>query len=125
MFNRLSYQSVGLQTERNVELLGRAGVGRGGARTRIGRRGAVGRATGGGAFVNDETRALILDKAIAIWLDSDIDTLVERTSRKDNRPLLKQGNPREVYGRFGTLTFEQANERHLEHNGVNLFTFTI
>ena len=57
-------------------------------------------ATGGGAFVNDQTRALILDKAIAVWLDSDIDTLVERTGRKDNRPLLKQGNPREILTRL-------------------------
>lgn len=57
-------------------------------------------ATGGGAFVNPETRALILDKAIAVWLDSDIDTLVDRTARKDNRPLLKQGNPREILTRL-------------------------
>ena len=57
-------------------------------------------ATGGGAFCNDETRALILDKAIAVWLDSDLDTLVERTARKDNRPLLQQGNPRDVLGRL-------------------------
>lgn len=53
-------------------------------------------ATGGGAFVNAETRALILDKAITIWLDSEIETLIERTARKDNRPLLKEGNPREI-----------------------------
>lgn len=57
-------------------------------------------ATGGGAFINEETRALILDQAIAVWLDSDIDTLVERTSRKDNRPLLKQGDPREILTRL-------------------------
>jgi shikimate kinase len=57
-------------------------------------------ATGGGAFVNAETRALILDQAIAVWLDSDIDTLVDRTSRKDNRPLLKQGDPREILTRL-------------------------
>lgn len=57
-------------------------------------------ATGGGAFCNPETRALILDKAIAVWLDSDIDTLVERTSRKNNRPLLKQGDPREILTRL-------------------------
>ncbi len=57
-------------------------------------------ATGGGAFCNAETRALILDKAIAVWLDSDIDTLVERTSRKNNRPLLKHGNPREILTRL-------------------------
>ncbi len=53
-------------------------------------------ATGGGAFVDTETRALILDKAIAVWIDCDIDTLVERTSRRDTRPLLKNGNPQEI-----------------------------
>lgn len=57
-------------------------------------------ATGGGAFCNAETRALILDKAIAVWLDSEVDTLVERTARKDNRPLLKEGNPRDILGRL-------------------------
>jgi shikimate kinase len=57
-------------------------------------------ATGGGAFINEETRALILDQAIAVWLDSDVDTLVERTGRKDNRPLLKQGDPREILTRL-------------------------
>lgn len=57
-------------------------------------------ATGGGAFCNPETRALILDKAVAVWLDADIDTLVERTSRKDNRPLLREGNPREILARL-------------------------
>jgi len=57
-------------------------------------------ATGGGAFINAETRALILDKAIAVWLDSEIDTLVERTGRKDNRPLLKQGDPREILSKL-------------------------
>jgi len=57
-------------------------------------------ATGGGAFCNAETRALILDRALTIWLDSDIDTLVERTARKDNRPLLKEGDPREILARL-------------------------
>ena len=53
-------------------------------------------ATGGGAFCNDQTRALILEKAIAVWLDSDIQTLMERTARKENRPLLHGGDPREI-----------------------------
>jgi len=57
-------------------------------------------ATGGGAFCNEATRRLILDHAIAVWLDSDVDTLVERTSRKDNRPLLRDGDPREILGRL-------------------------
>ncbi len=57
-------------------------------------------ATGGGAFCNPGTRALILERAITVWIDSDIDVLVERTSRRDNRPLLRQGNPRETLTRL-------------------------
>ncbi|MXP13885.1 shikimate kinase [Altererythrobacter confluentis] len=57
-------------------------------------------ATGGGAFVNDETRALILKSAIAVWIDCDIDTLVERTSRRNTRPLLRDGNPHEILSRL-------------------------
>ena len=53
-------------------------------------------ATGGGAFVDPETRALILDRAIAVWLECDIDTLVERTARRDSRPLLRKGDPRAI-----------------------------
>jgi len=53
-------------------------------------------ATGGGAFMNEETRALILQKATAIWLDADIEILVERVSRRDTRPLLKNGDPGEI-----------------------------
>jgi shikimate kinase len=57
-------------------------------------------ATGGGAFCNDETRALILDKAITVWLDSEVDVLLERVGRKDNRPLLRNGDPREILMRL-------------------------
>ena len=57
-------------------------------------------ATGGGAFCDAATRALILERGIAVWLDADLDTLVERTSRKGNRPLLRQGNPREILARL-------------------------
>jgi len=53
-------------------------------------------ATGGGAFINDETRELILSRAIAVWLDADLDTLVERVGRRNHRPLLRNRNPREV-----------------------------
>ena len=53
-------------------------------------------ATGGGAFVNEETRTLMLERAIVIWLDADIDTLVERTARKGDRPLLANGDAREI-----------------------------
>ena len=57
-------------------------------------------ATGGGAFVQQPTRELILDKGIAIWLDSDVDTLVERVSRNDKRPLLRGGDTREIIKRM-------------------------
>ena len=53
-------------------------------------------ATGGGAFINPETRAMILSKGIAVWLDSDIEVLLERVGRNHNRPLLKDGNARET-----------------------------
>ena len=57
-------------------------------------------ATGGGAFVNPETRAMILTKGIAVWLDSDLDVLVDRVGRKNTRPLLQNGNPRESLARL-------------------------
>jgi shikimate kinase len=51
-------------------------------------------ATGGGAFMNEQTRTLILERSTAIWLDADIDVLVERVSRRDDRPLLRNRDPR-------------------------------
>ena len=57
-------------------------------------------ATGGGAFVQPETRALIHAKGIAIWLDSDVATLVDRVGRKDTRPLLRGGDPKEIVSRL-------------------------
>jgi shikimate kinase len=53
-------------------------------------------ATGGGAFIDDETRALILSQTHSIWLNADIDVLVERVSRRNHRPLLVGRDPREV-----------------------------
>lgn len=57
-------------------------------------------ATGGGAFCNSDTRNLILDRAITVWLDSDVEVLLERVGRKDNRPLLRQGDPRKTLTRL-------------------------
>lgn len=53
-------------------------------------------ATGGGAFVDPQTRALILQKGTAIWLDASLDTLVARVSKRSNRPLLTGRDPAEV-----------------------------
>ena len=53
-------------------------------------------ATGGGAFVNPDTRALIKGKAVSVWLKADLDVLARRVSRKDTRPLLAGKDPLEV-----------------------------
>jgi len=57
-------------------------------------------ATGGGALTSPETRALVRDKAISIWLRADIDTLVKRATRRPTRPLLKKGDPKETISRL-------------------------
>ncbi|MBB4052550.1 shikimate kinase [Devosia subaequoris] len=51
-------------------------------------------ATGGGAFVNPDTRALVKSGAVSVWLKADLDLLFERVSRRANRPLLKTADPR-------------------------------
>lgn len=53
-------------------------------------------ATGGGAFIDEQTRALIQDKGVSVWLRADLDTLVDRTSGRSHRPLLNAGDPRDV-----------------------------
>jgi shikimate kinase len=50
--------------------------------------------TGGGAFMNPETRALIRDSAVSVWIRADFDVLFARVSRRANRPLLKTADPR-------------------------------
>lgn len=56
-------------------------------------------ATGGGAFMNEITRALILEQATAIWLDADIEVLAARVSRRPGqRPLLHGKDPRVALG---------------------------
>jgi shikimate kinase len=62
-------------------------------------------ATGGGAFMNDETRALIREQAVSVWLRADLDTLVERTARRGDRPLLRAGDPRAILAKL-------MDERH-------------
>lgn len=53
-------------------------------------------ATGGGAFINEQTRALILNTALAIWLDAAPEILAERVQRRDTRPLLRGRDPAAV-----------------------------
>ena len=54
-------------------------------------------ATGGGAFMTDETRQRISDSAVSVWLRASLDTLVKRVERsRTRRPLLETGDPREI-----------------------------
>lgn len=55
-------------------------------------------ATGGGAFINDRTRAVILAETTAVWLDAEPDVLAERVKRRDTRPLLRDRDARTVLG---------------------------
>jgi shikimate kinase len=57
-------------------------------------------ATGGGAFMDPATRALIHRHALSIWLRAELDLLLSRIHRRNNRPLLKAGEPRVVLERL-------------------------
>lgn len=50
-------------------------------------------ASGGGAFMQPDIRAAVKEHAISVWLKASLETLVERTSRKNNRPLLRGVDP--------------------------------
>ncbi|HEX6859642.1 MAG TPA: shikimate kinase [Caulobacteraceae bacterium] len=62
-------------------------------------------ATGGGAFMNDQTRALLKERALTVWLKADLDVLAKRVGRKGNRPLVAGKDPLEVLN-------EQAKARY-------------
>ncbi len=52
--------------------------------------------TGGGAFINTETRALVKAEAVSVFIKAEFELLFARVSRRSNRPLLKTANPRET-----------------------------
>ena len=53
-------------------------------------------ATGGGAFMDPATRAVIARRGVSVWLRADLDVLVARVARRSNRPLLQRQDPRSV-----------------------------
>lgn len=57
-------------------------------------------ATGGGAYMNDETRETISNSGVSVWLKADLKVLMERVVRRDHRPLLKTDNPEDVMKRL-------------------------
>ena len=57
-------------------------------------------ATGGGAFMREETRNRIRDKAISIWLKADAEIILRRVKRRADRPLLQTADPEATVGRL-------------------------
>ncbi len=58
--------------------------------------------TGGGAFMDPRTREVIRERAISIWLRAELDLLLKRTARRNDRPLLKDGDPKEILEKLMT-----------------------
>lgn len=57
-------------------------------------------ATGGGAFMREETRKRIHDKAVSIWLQADGDIILRRVKRRADRPLLQTADPAATIARL-------------------------
>jgi shikimate kinase / 3-dehydroquinate synthase len=57
-------------------------------------------AFGGGAYVDPETRAIVREEAVSVWLRCPLATLLRRVAARDNRPLLADGNPQEILQRL-------------------------
>jgi len=77
-------------------------------------------ATGGGAFMDPATRALILERCIAVWLDVDVETLAARVARRDTRPLLHGKEPVAVLGELAARRNPVYAEAHLAVRGGNV-----
>lgn len=79
-------------------------------------------ATGGGAFVNGQTRALVAELGLSVWLKADLDVLMKRVRRRANRPLLNADDPEGVMRRLmaerypiyaqADVTVETSNAPH-------------
>ncbi len=70
-------------------------------------------ATGGGAFVNADTRAALMARALCVWLRADLDLLVFRTEGRTTRPLLMQGDPRAILGDLMEKRYPVYAEAHV------------
>lgn len=70
-------------------------------------------ATGGGVFVDPTTRKLLNERAITVWLDAPVDVLAERTARRDTRPLLKNGDPKDTLERLAKIERDAYAQAHV------------
>ncbi|WP_374444985.1 shikimate kinase [Stella sp.] len=62
-------------------------------------------ATGGGAFMDPATRACIRARGISLWLRAELEVLVRRVARRTHRPLLNQGDPKEILTRLMAIRY--------------------
>ncbi len=62
-------------------------------------------AAGGGAFMDPDTRRLITENAISVWLRADLETLSARTKGRSHRPLLNEGDPRDTLAKLIDLRY--------------------
>ena len=79
-------------------------------------------ATGGGAFMDPETRARLKEKAVSVWIKAPVALLLQRVQRRDTRPLLRNGDPKETLMRLlaqrepvyaeADITFESEDAPH-------------
>ena len=70
-------------------------------------------ATGGGAFVDPRTRELLKERAITVWLDAPVNVLAERTSRRDTRVQLRNGDPKSILERLSQERRPSYEEAHI------------
>jgi shikimate kinase len=70
-------------------------------------------ATGGGAFVDPRTRELLNERAITVWLDAPVEILAERTSRRDTRAQLRNGDPKAVLEKLAQERRPSYEEAHI------------
>ncbi len=55
-------------------------------------------ATGGGAYLNADTRDILREKAVTVWLNADLETLWKRVQKRDTRPLLQRPDAKQALG---------------------------
>ena len=70
-------------------------------------------ATGGGAFVDPGTRALLNERAITVWLDAPVDILRERTAKRNTRPLLRTPDPKATLARLAEERRSSYERAHI------------
>jgi shikimate kinase len=70
-------------------------------------------ATGGGAFVDARTRRLLNERAITVWLDAPVEVLAERTSRRDTRAQLRNGDRKATLEKLASERRHSYEEAHI------------